>query len=31
MGRKDMRRGTFRSIAEQAGLSEDDFRRDRAA
>ena len=31
MGRKDMRRGTFRSIAEQSGLNEDDFREDRAA
>lgn len=31
MGRKDMRRGTFRSISEQAGLVESDFRQDRAA
>jgi predicted RNA binding protein YcfA (HicA-like mRNA interferase family) len=31
MGRKDMRRGTFHSILEQAGLTEDAFRKDRAA
>lgn len=31
MGRKDMRRGTFRSVSEQAGLTESDFRQDRAA
>lgn len=26
MGRKDMRRGTFRSILQQSGLTEEDFR-----
>jgi predicted RNA binding protein YcfA (HicA-like mRNA interferase family) len=31
MGRKDMCHRTFRSITEQAGLAEDDFRYDRAA
>jgi hypothetical protein len=30
MGRKDTRHGTFRSIAEQAGLTGDDFRHGRA-